>query len=395
VEKPRHLTHETPEGHVQCTLAAYDGEIAYNDAQFGRLLEGLKAEGLYKDSFVFFLSDHGEEHLEHGQGGHSHTLYQELVRVPLVVKYPREAFAGRTVGARVSILDVMPTVLRVLGEEIPAHLDGSDLTVKVAGKDGRAMDRSLFFDLDTQRFDGSINIVDAVLSGKYKFIHRTFPEEKESLFDLSKDPGEQINLVETHPDEADRLKALMAGHRLSTRRGVLLRVINSADGGVRIYEGSLTTEGRFTGLERSQFEKEDQVRLEEAGTRLVFRLVSRNYKNPLQKILPRIIDEDRFTFRLDPADAPFSIESFRCEGGAADLYLGQERKKAGTLPITYRPDDLEIVALDDSVLRRTSDQTVSELPPGGYLVSVPGKIREDAEMDEALRERLRALGYIK
>jgi hypothetical protein len=176
---------------------------------------------------------------------------------------------------------------------------------------------------------------------------------------------------------------------------VLLRVINGADGGVRIFEGTLATEGRFTGLGRSQFEEEDQVRLEEDGRRLSFRLVSRNYKNPTRKIPPVIIDEDRFSFRLDPAEAPFSIESFRCEGGAADLYLGQEQKKAGALPLTYRADALEILALDDSVLRRTSDQTVSELPPGGYLVSVPGKIREDAEMDEALRERLRALGYIK
>lgn len=397
VEMPRDLSSDTPQANLKRTIAAYDGEIAYNDFQFGRLLEGLKAEGLYENSFIFFVADHGEEQVEHGRGGHSHTLYEELVRVPMVLKFPGEAHAGDVVDVPVSILDAIPTVLGHLGEAIPDVLDGLDLNTAISDPSTPSIrDRMFFFDLDAQRWDGSINILGGVRYRDYKLIERTHPVKEEALYNLADDPLEQRNIIRTERDRADKLLLLLAKNRLDSRSGLQLRLINGLDNEVRVFHGTFTTTGRFTDLERRQTEEEDIITLEEDDRRLSFRITCRNYKNPTRKHPPIIIDEDCFTFRLDPPDAPITVEKFACEGlDGLPLYLGQERTKVDKLPRTFSMDSLELLALNESTIRRTSLQTVSDLPPGGTLIAFPDRIRQDVEMDEATRDRLKALGYIK
>ena len=83
------------------------------------LLRELKERGLYDRATIVFLSDHGEEFLDHGGWVHGHTLFDELVRVPLVVKYPARREAGRRVARQVQLLDVLPTVLTSQGLPVP------------------------------------------------------------------------------------------------------------------------------------------------------------------------------------------------------------------------------------------------------------------------------------
>ena len=78
-------------------IAQYDGDIAYGDREFGRFLRELKARGLYDDALVVFLADHGEEFLDHGQWLHGRSVFDELVRVPLLVKLPGQRGAGTRV----------------------------------------------------------------------------------------------------------------------------------------------------------------------------------------------------------------------------------------------------------------------------------------------------------
>ena len=106
----------------------YQGAVQYADQQLGRFLDALDYVGLYQESLLIVVSDHGEEFGEHGGFDHGRTAYQEIVRVPLIVKYPRQRWSGRRIATRVSTVDVVPTVLETVGASYAGTLDGASLT---------------------------------------------------------------------------------------------------------------------------------------------------------------------------------------------------------------------------------------------------------------------------
>jgi len=108
-------------------IAKYDAEIVYNDAMFGRAVADLKRRGLYDSALIIFTSDHGEEFLDHGHWGHGHSLYHELIHVPLIVKFPHGRDAGRVISANVQHADIVPTVLGAARVENRWKLDGDPL----------------------------------------------------------------------------------------------------------------------------------------------------------------------------------------------------------------------------------------------------------------------------
>jgi arylsulfatase len=106
--------------------AAYRGEVAYLDAELGRLLDGLRERGLLEDALVVFTADHGEAMGEHGVWfAHGHDLTDDLVRVPLIVAGPGVAPGRRS--DVVSLVDLVPSLLRALEAEPPAELPGRDV----------------------------------------------------------------------------------------------------------------------------------------------------------------------------------------------------------------------------------------------------------------------------
>ncbi|MFN0009156.1 MAG: sulfatase [Planctomycetota bacterium] len=107
-------------------LDRYDGEIHYLDASLGRLFAELRAKGIYDDLVIVLLGDHGEQFEEHGHLGHGWQLFNEELRVPLVVK-PGRTTQGRTIESVVSIVDVLPTILALTGQEAPAAMQGVNL----------------------------------------------------------------------------------------------------------------------------------------------------------------------------------------------------------------------------------------------------------------------------
>ncbi len=116
------------EADLRHVAAAYDAEIRSADAAFGRLMRLLREQGLYDDTLVILTSDHGEEFGEHGWvGWHSHTLYDELLRVPLLVKLPGGAHAGDRVEAQVRLIDVAPTVVAAFRLRAPRQFQGESL----------------------------------------------------------------------------------------------------------------------------------------------------------------------------------------------------------------------------------------------------------------------------
>jgi choline-sulfatase len=107
--------------------ALHDGEISYHDEYFGKFLVKLRELGLDENTLVVVTSDHGEEFQEHGSWGHGHSVYQELLAVPLMFRWPGVIPANTRIGPVVSTMDIGPTVLEASGVPIPEQFEGRSL----------------------------------------------------------------------------------------------------------------------------------------------------------------------------------------------------------------------------------------------------------------------------
>jgi len=110
----------------------YAEEVAYVDHWFGRLLDEIKADGHYNDCLIAVFADHGEELFDHRGFDHGHTLHEEVLRVPLIVKWPRAVRADATIGQTVGLMDLGETVLELAG----CHTPGGQRRPALARVDG-------------------------------------------------------------------------------------------------------------------------------------------------------------------------------------------------------------------------------------------------------------------
>ena len=176
-------------------VATYDGEVRSMDEAFGRLVAFLRSRGRYDAALIVFTADHGEEFDEHGTlGWHAHTLYDELLRVPLLVKYPYGDHGGETVASQVRIIDVAPTLVAALGWPMPEQFRGADLTPLVLGRAGAPR-------FAVSRFDSLPTA--AIRAGSWKLIG-------DRLFDLRGDPGETRDVAAEHPEIVSFLRRRLA-----------------------------------------------------------------------------------------------------------------------------------------------------------------------------------------
>ena len=173
----------------------YDGEITYWDAEFGKLLDALEERGLYDELTIVVTSDHGEEFNEHGGFWHGTTLYDEQVRVPLLVKLPNGRRGGTVVRHWVQSIDLMPTMLRQLGIEVPPGVQGGDLFV---GTDVVYAEES-----HEGNVLESVRHLDGTDEHKLITANPDNPRGLEplELYRVDLDPGEQQNLARTSPDQ--------------------------------------------------------------------------------------------------------------------------------------------------------------------------------------------------
>jgi arylsulfatase A-like enzyme len=169
--------------------ALYDGEILYTDREVERLISEMKRLGLFENALLVVTSDHGEEFLDHGQWEHQKTLYEEQLRIPLLVKFPKGANAGRRVEGQVSLIDVAPTMLDALGIPAPPTFVGKSLQSAV--RDDAAWNEDAWAETE-HTLDGSRKLA----------LRRGLSEEKAiftlrdegiaiELFDLAEDPDEK------------------------------------------------------------------------------------------------------------------------------------------------------------------------------------------------------------
>jgi len=165
-------------------LALYDGEIRFTDDQVGRILDHLRERGMERNTLVLVTSDHGEEFLEHGSWEHQKTLYEEVVRVPLLLRGP--GVPVRREGAQASLVDVAPTILDWAGLPIPPSVQGRSLLRP-------ANERDAFGEPD-HTADGTRKLFLRGGQGPWKAIFSLHRDSgalaREEWYDLARDAGE-------------------------------------------------------------------------------------------------------------------------------------------------------------------------------------------------------------
>ncbi|MBN2715349.1 MAG: sulfatase [Deltaproteobacteria bacterium] len=174
--------------------ALYDGEVTYHDRQFSKFISDLKKRGVLDDTLFVVCADHGEEFFEHESVGHGHTLYQELLHVPLIVRAPGLVPRNARVTAKASLSDIVPTVLDGTGTERPAEVEGRSLIAEANGDTANPFDASFssfFSEADERNLQWAVRKGDWKLKMKGPVI--TY------LFNLKDDPEEKVDVDERYP----------------------------------------------------------------------------------------------------------------------------------------------------------------------------------------------------
>jgi arylsulfatase A-like enzyme len=178
----------------------YVGEVAFTDRAIGRLLEALEDLGLADETVVVVTADHGEEFGEHGGISHGRHLYREVLHVPLLVRAPGFP-PGRAAGT-VSLVDVLPTALELLGLPVPEGLQGRSLVPALRGEALAPRPALAELRLYAGQHGESLE-----LDG-WKLV-RGRGREAPQLFDVRSDPGDERDVAAEHPEVVARLAGLL------------------------------------------------------------------------------------------------------------------------------------------------------------------------------------------
>ena len=205
----------------------YNGEIREMDDEFfGPLLRTLKELDLDERTLLIITADHGEELLDHGFIGHASTsldgaLYDEVIKIPLILRYPGKLPAGVRVQNQVQIIDVMPTILNLLDIPVPESVQGRSLLPLI--QDTAWEDRPTFCETTPGGYQSTPEMLEtrirSVRTDRWKLVYTHGPGREEyQLYDLKNDPGETENAIRGNPAVADSLKRTINRWILSAQR---------------------------------------------------------------------------------------------------------------------------------------------------------------------------------
>jgi arylsulfatase A-like enzyme len=222
------------EDEIAVLKALYDGEIAYIDQKIGELLEWLRGEGLYDDTLIMVTADHGEHFGEHGLYSHVWSLYEPVLHIPLIVKFPSGYTQPALCDELVQLIDIVPTAAQLAGLRAPAveALPGRSLASRDGERVGheqiiaewegripyfiqkRLKDRQAT--ADCRRF---LEPFCAIRVRQHKYLLRASGAEE--LYDLTRDPVERHNLAAAQPAVTRALKARLLEWKTATSAGAV------------------------------------------------------------------------------------------------------------------------------------------------------------------------------
>jgi arylsulfatase A-like enzyme len=381
-------------------MAQYDGEIAYSDAQLGRLIDHLKEAGAYDNTLILVTSDHGEEFWEHGFEKHGHTLYDELIKVPGILKLPGNRLAGSRRDIQLEMVDLAPTLLALA--DLPAEPQHQGMSVVDMLDSGQGATRVAYSSLVLNAFSRRAGRTPA-----HKYLvnlrHGT-----EQWFDLAQDPGEFNPLERPFSQDyplrsaAQRVAARGAGglHILITNDGTTVRRITGRIGASNIAGHEISYVDEFKeslasaeGIDFSITMPKDEDGLGVSNRWKRALAVDYIYQKQVEEIGGEIFSEqDHAHLRVDvPMDGQIALD-LKVNGASIPverIYVGARRQNAPLDEATFTPQEL---------LGAAESYEPSVVPKGfGVFVwYVAGtEAIADGTLDPSMREALDALGYIE
>ena len=201
---------------IRQLAARYRANIRYVDAGVGKLLDRLKRDGLYDESLIVLLSDHGDAFFKHRRFGHNWTLYDDMTRIPLMVKLPRsDGVKPRRIPNLVETIDVLPTLFDYLGLPIPDCFEGDSLLPLITGS-AQELGHTEVVTCTIDRRKHAIRV------GDHKYIFNL--KRAEELYNVRTDPDEQDNLAHSEREVVQTLRRklesmvdLVSGKALKTQ----------------------------------------------------------------------------------------------------------------------------------------------------------------------------------
>jgi len=175
----------------EIVTAAYDGKIRYTDENIKKLIDKLKELGIIKNSIIIITADHGNPLGDHGQFSHGYQFYDESLHVPLIFILPENQ--RKIIKSQVRSIDIMPTILDILGFQIPNYIDGESLVPFIEGKETNLVAFTESFSSISMR-DNNIKFILNIKTGK------------EELYNLSNDPKEKFNIANNISTEKFKLE---------------------------------------------------------------------------------------------------------------------------------------------------------------------------------------------
>lgn len=360
----------------------YDGEIAFIDQEVGRLLDALRARGVYDDTLVLITSDHGEEFGEHGGSGHGQTLYEEQLRIPFLLKLPGQAHAGAVRHGVAELASVPATVLALLDLPGEPRFQAESFAHFVAEdpEESRIGYASL-------RVDG--HSLRAAKDTELKYI-RDLAADTERWFDLLRDPGEREPLA-APPDDALREHAAEIAHLDAA--GWHLLVTGGSPPGPRI---EVVIESPPPAAHHVYYPRSlRNVEQTDGGLRIVLQMDLKDQDFPGADFLHEVAQQDAARIHLElPPDASIAAMA-RVIGEDGPVELPANAFRLGVTGAPYTPGTplrpIEFPGhpedFDPVLLPR-------EVAIYGWYVPDPAQTPMET-LDPELVETLRTLGYIQ
>jgi arylsulfatase A-like enzyme len=368
-------------------VSLYDGEIAFTDAAVGKLIAGLDERGLREKTLVVFIADHGEELLDHNGLGHGHTLFDELLRVPIIISWPGKLPSGQVVSRQVRLLDVVPTILDLVRVTTDAHLEGASLRPLLTGKGNPKAPETSLLPADIA-FSGALlygGERKSVRAHPWKLVYEVATGDAR-LYDLQHDPGEAQDVSGGQPAVLD----LLSGIALKTIFGISDTWYVELDGGgqdhtfdikvslkgpgsgaARIYlYGLLDADGRIVDAEDGIAPEATTSSISIPGLRLNRALTLAFKVEPKSSQL-------RFDLKIDGKHT------------LASTYLGEDLSRPTEMPFSQKgaPGGAE------------SEGEPATRPTAPYLLVWHSGSRfggeTPAKLDDETKKQLRALGYLQ
>jgi arylsulfatase A-like enzyme len=359
----------------QRVIDLYDGEIHASDRLVGELVDLLRELDVLEQTIVVVVSDHGEELFDHGLNGHGHTLYDELLHVPLLIRFPDGASARR-VDAQVRTMDLFPTILDALGLPVPPNLQGMSRMPLVRGGAAppggeAAFSEFLFFPPEQK----------AVRRDGLKLIYVPLTNETKA-FDIASDRREQVNVAQQRSADVDSLRTVLEREVLRRVEGFqIVARSGSEEHQVRIRMESSQPFGDV-GLVGAEDGERPVSSNEGRMVEVRFHLPARDWVSGYEKTLHfQLEGDERFAVQaevdgraLDPTEFLIGALTMQAEGPPPWTFGAEEER----LIVPFPPD----IPPSAAGSARIALYRVRRPPP------------PVAALDDKTREKLRQLGYI-